>query len=72
MTTGPGKYDDLATLVREKANARGVVVIIIGGDKGMGFSVQGDEGVTVALPSLLDHMARKIRDDIRKMGLDNS
>ncbi len=34
MAFGPGKYDDLCTEVREKAKAKGVLVIIIDGDKG--------------------------------------
>lgn len=40
MPAGPGKYDDLATYVRENSNAKGVVVIVLGGDRGSGFSVQ--------------------------------
>lgn len=42
MPEGPGKYDDLCTLVREKAKARGVLVAIIDGEYGQGFSVQGE------------------------------
>jgi hypothetical protein len=40
MAIGPGKYDDVATKAREMTNALGVIVIIFGGDKGNGFSLQ--------------------------------
>ena len=63
MATGPGKYDDMATYVREQTNARGVVVIVFEGDRGMGFSVQGDELVTLALPNVLESVAEQVRRD---------
>lgn len=62
MAIGPGKYDDLATDVREKARARAVVVIVVEGDKGSGFSVQAHDDVALALPLLL----RRIADDIEE------
>lgn len=37
---GPGKYDDLCTTVRTMASAKLAAVIVLGGDKGNGFSVQ--------------------------------
>ena len=40
---GPGVYDDLATDARLKARAAGVVLIVLGGRKGSGFSVQVDD-----------------------------
>lgn len=60
MPLGAGKYDDLATLVREKAEARGVVVIVFDGNKGQGFSIQGDLRVALALSGVL----RAVADDI--------
>ena len=62
MALGPGKYDDLATLVRDGTNAEGVIVIVIGGSKGGGFSVQATGEVTAMLPALL----RKLADDIER------
>jgi hypothetical protein len=44
MAEGPGKYDDLTTLVRERAKAHAVVVIVVEGTKGSGFSVPGAGG----------------------------
>ena len=60
MALGPGKYDDLATWVREQAEARGVIVLVIGGKLGSGFSAQATAAVTARLPALL----RQLADDI--------
>lgn len=40
MPFGAGKYDELATLVRESTQAEAAVVLIGGGHRGDGFSVQ--------------------------------
>lgn len=61
---GPGKYDDLCTIVREQAQAAGVIVIVIGGNKGSGFSCQADLMATAKLPDLLEIMAAEIRKDM--------
>lgn len=61
---GPGKYDDVCTLVREQTNAACAIVVIIEGDKGSGFSVQTTadvNGNTIAL--LLENMAQQLRDE---------
>jgi hypothetical protein len=60
---GPGKYDDLCTLVREKAKAAGVLLIVLEGDKGSGFSCQTDLERTLLLPDLLEYVADKIRKE---------
>lgn len=62
MALGPGKYDDVCTEVREKTKAKGgVLLIVIGGDKGNGFSCQADAIVTFALPEMLEQIAGEIR-----------
>ena len=65
MALGPGKYDDLATVVPEPAQARGVIVIVIDGKLGGGFSVQANRAVTARLPALLRHIADDIEHDTR-------
>ena len=62
MALGPGKYDDLATQAREQAKARAVVLIVVDGSKGSGFSVQAQPDVVLPLPMLL----RRIADDIEE------
>jgi len=63
MSLGPGKYDPLCTYVREVAEARGAIVIVIDGNEGGGFSVQGDLATQHALPEILEYIARVIRRD---------
>ena len=61
MATGPGKYDDLATLCRKRADAACVIVIVMGGTKGDGFSVQTiDPAIALRLPRLLRIVADEI------------
>jgi hypothetical protein len=66
MALGPGKYDDLCTYVREQAGVSdegGAIVIVMGGKRGSGFACQADIASTLALPDLLEHIARQIRRD---------
>lgn len=65
---GPGKYDELCTLVREKAGARAAIVIVVDGDKGTGFSAQGTEVVVTKLPAVLRILADKIEADAAEVG----
>ena len=68
MAIGPGKYDELCTLVRERAGITergGVFVIVIGGNKGNGFSVQADPITTMIAADLLEHIANQIRSDVQ-------
>jgi hypothetical protein len=64
MSIGPGKYDELCTLVREEAQAKGAIVVIINGYKGSGFSVQADAFTTAHLAVILEDMAAEIRRSI--------
>jgi hypothetical protein len=55
---GPGKYDDLATIVRERADAEAVIVIVFSGNLGSGFSVQTrGEDIARTLPAILRNLA---------------
>lgn len=60
MPWGPGKYDELATHVQEQTGARGVLLAVIGGKLGEGFSVQASADVLVALPAILRTIADQI------------
>lgn len=64
MTSGPGKYDEEATLVMERTKAQCVIVIIIGGNKGEGFSVQATSEVAFQLPSILMNIANQLEKDL--------
>ena len=65
MTIGPGKYDDLCSSVREHAGAAGAVLLVIGGSRGSGLSVQASAGVQMLLPELLEELAQTIRADLK-------
>ena len=59
---GPGKYDDLCTRVREESTAVAAIVVIVGGERGSGFSVQSlDESFIYVIPDMLDKLSGDIR-----------
>lgn len=61
---GPGKYDELCTMCREQARAKGAVLIILGGDAGSGFSVQSTgAGLAQFIPKLLRSVADQIEEE---------
>ena len=65
MTWGPGKYDDLATLAREKSAADFVAVIVLNGTLGSGFSVQT---VRPRFLDLVPGVLRQVADEIEQTG----
>jgi hypothetical protein len=68
MTEGPGKYDELASLVRNVADARAVIVVIIDGMLGSGFSVQSlGTDLTKEVPKLLRELADQIDEDMKNI-----
>jgi len=60
---GPGKYDDVCTMVRERTEARAVLVVVIDGKLGNGFSFQGDPLSLASVPEILEDVAGRIRED---------
>ncbi len=42
MAEGPGKYDDECTIARHLTGAAACLLVILGGNKGSGFSVHID------------------------------
>lgn len=67
MTLGPGRYDEETTRIREENDAEGVILVVIGGKKGAGFSVQAPADVQFMLPSILKSIANEIERDLRSM-----
>jgi hypothetical protein len=73
MPVGPGKYDGEATWVQARTQATGVLLMIVDGNKGNGFSIasfdiQATLDITLVLPKLLREMANQIEQEISKMG----
>lgn len=67
MASGPGKYDDLATYVREKAEAGLVIVVVMGGNHGSGFAVQAEARIVTPpdISRILRAMAEQIEHGAR-------
>jgi len=60
VTAGPGIYDDEVTKIRERTQADGIVLIVLGGNRGSSFCCQlpmRDTGPLVAwLREIADHI----------------
>lgn len=67
MPIGRGKYDDACTLARKATGAAGVLLIVVEGKFGPGFSVQATPDVIKRLPALLRSLADGIERDIDPM-----
>jgi hypothetical protein len=48
-------------LVRARAEAQGVLLLVIGGKHGEGFSCQADLELTLLVPDMLERIAAEIR-----------
>jgi hypothetical protein len=70
MPIGAGKYDDEVTKIMESTGAAGAILIVIGGDKGVGFAIQATLEVTLKLPAMLRNIASQLDDDIPNMKLE--
>lgn len=68
MTYGPGKYNDECTRIREAYKAAGVLVVVVGGSRGHGFSSQivgGQSGAVMhAVITTLRAVADQIEEDL--------
>jgi hypothetical protein len=71
MTMGPGKYDEEATLVMERTKAKGVIVIVLGGNQGEGFSCQATLEVVLTLPAMLRDIANQLDADLPNVRKDD-
>ena len=67
MALGPGRYDDVCTAARTMSGAEVAIVLILNGDRGSGFSIQGDEHALLGhldVARLLEHVAATLRKDL--------
>lgn len=70
-TNGPGKYDYACTLARGVTEGRGVVLIILDGRFGNGFSVQcEDPAMLASLPTMLRSTADAVERTTQAEGRD--
>lgn len=67
MAIGEGKYNDICTEVRDRTKAKyGVVLIVLGGERGYGMSAQLTAKGRLLLPGVL----RLLASDIEKEDVD--
>ena len=57
-----GRAQELSS-ERERTNASGVILIVIGGYLGQGFAIQATPEVTLSLPTMLRDIANQIEAD---------
>lgn len=68
MAIGPGKYDEACTAARIATGARGVLLIVLEGNQGNGFSCQLDAKIAARvdiIPRVLEDAARQIRQSLK-------
>jgi hypothetical protein len=67
MPLGPGKYDVECGDIRERTKAQTVIVIVIGGSKGTGFSMQSTDPMHIGkTPMVLRTVAAEIESSVPK------
>lgn len=64
MPMGGGKYDEAATKAAEMTEAKGVVLIVLHGRDGSGFSARLPPEATVLLPRVLREIADQMERDL--------
>jgi len=66
MAYGGGKYNDVVMRVIKELDAHGVILIVLAGNKGSGFSVAVEEGIILNVPEALRTLADEIDRDLGK------
>lgn len=65
MAIGPGKYDGDCTIMRQMTEADCVVLLVLNGNRGTGFSVQASHPIHLELlPALLRNLAIDIEESL--------
>lgn len=63
---GPGKFDDICGEVRERLDAEGVLLLVIKGTLGSGFSAVLPVEVLAKIPGILRDVANQMEADFYK------
>lgn len=65
MPAGGGKYDAEVEYVYQQTQPEAALLIILGGNRGEGFSVKANESALLGLPAILRSVADGIDQDLR-------
>jgi hypothetical protein len=60
MALGPGKYDAEVSELRKRLKAHGILLLVLDGERGSGFSAQLPLDVTMNMPTVLRDLANEI------------
>lgn len=72
MPVGPGKYDKECEEILLRDHADVVLVIVIGGKRGDGFSLSGVNPFVIPnIAAILRHVADSIEQTLRQKGQNN-
>lgn len=63
MALGGGRYDEECIKLRTSVHAEGVAVLVFGGDRGSGFTVQLSPDLLCQLPQILRDLADHIEQE---------
>lgn len=66
MPLGPGKYDKELCEALAKAKAKEGILLVIGGEKGQGFSCKIATEKLIAIPGILRSLANSIEADYKR------
>lgn len=66
LAVGAGKYDELATQIREREDADGVILIVCGGVHNGGMAAQIDIELMHEVPKVLRTLAAEIEADLQR------
>lgn len=67
MPIGPGKYDDYCQEILMKTKARGVILIVVGGRRGDGFSAQLTKSDAIAVTKAFSEISEVMKKDIEAL-----
>lgn len=65
MAFGRGKYDKICEDALKETKALGLLLLVIEGENGSGFSVKATFEIMLGLPELLEAAAELIRKDLQ-------
>jgi len=67
FSNGAGRYDEVCAAARVATGAKGIILIIIEGEKGAGFSVQAPLHLMPVMADMLDAAAAQIRQELTRL-----
>lgn len=68
MINEPGKYDEICTEARRQCEAEGLMLIVMNGKFGSGFSAQLPPMVSEKIPDVLRQVAGQIEEQLKTKG----